>query len=746
MTKRKIMLVKKQNGFTLIESLITILVMSILFLGVYELIIFSIKITNDNKHRMAATIISNQKMEIIRNLPYNDIGTVSGMVNGVIQNNEIVQQGGNIFNINTFVKYEDDAFDGISTTEGGTDTIPTDYKSVRIRVSWTGGFQEKNVVAYTIISQRGIETSAGGGTLAILVYDANGLPVNSADVLVQNNIVAPVIDFSAQTNAQGKLIFYGAPTSTEAYRITVSKTGYSVSSTTDRTLENPNPTKPHASVIEDWKTEITFYIDKVSNLNITTIKQDLLDNWLINTDGSGENQIHPDFAVDPLGNLYFVWEDYSNTSDSKIYSQKYDLTPVKLWAVDKIVSSANKQINPSIASDSVGNFYITWNDDRNGNQDSYLIKTDSDGNDLWTGDKKINTDAGNEDQINPQVAISKIDTTATSTVVWQDNRNSNWDIYAQRFDSDGNNLWTNDLKANNDGATTDQHSPTLAIDSTDNIYVIWTDERNGNKDIYAQKYDASGSKLWGASDLKVNNDGTATDQYSANIAIDSSNNIYIVWTDERNSNKDIYIQKYDASGSKLWGASDLKANNDGTLTNQHSPDLAIDSSDNIYIIWTDERNGNKDIYAQKYDSDGNKLWTNDLRVNINVGNSDQDNPEIIINPFDGKAYACWQDNRDGNYDVYASPVEPYGSISYIANVPVTITGAKKIGENPIIYKYTVDQTSDSNGEINLVNIEWDSYTVELQTGYSGHSIIMSDPSIPINLLPDETQELILYLE
>ena len=682
------MLVKKQNGFTLIEALITILVMSILFLGVYELIIFSIKITGDNKHRMAATVIANQKIERIRNLPYSDIGTISGMVHGVIQDNEIVQQGGDVFNVNTFVKYEDDAFDSVSVADGGTDTIPTDYKSVRIRVGWTGGFQEKNVIVYTIIAPRGLETSTGGGTLAILVYDANGLPVDLADVLIENNLVDPVINLNEQTD-QGKLIFYGAATSTEGYQITVSKAGYSVSSTTDRTIENPNPTKPHASVIEDWKTEITFYIDKVSNLNITTISQTLLNNWIINTDGSGENQIYPDFAADPSGNLYFVWEDYSNTSDSKIYSQKYDLTPTQLWAVDKIVSSANKQINPNITSDSAGNFYITWNDDRNGNQDSYFIKTDSNGNDLWVGDKKINTDAGNEDQINPNVAISEIDTTATSTVVWQDNRNSNWDIYAQKFDSSGTNLWASDLKANNDGTATDQYSPALAIDSTDNTYIIWTDERNGNKDIYAQKFDSSGTNLW-ASDLKANNDGTATDQYS--------------------------------------------------------PALAIDSTDNTYIIWTDERNGNKDIYAQKFDSNGNKLWTNDLRININVGDSDQENPKIIVNPSDGKAYACWQDNRDGNYDIYASPIEPYGAITYLVNVPVTITGAKKIGESPIIYKYTVDQTSDSNGAINLTNIEWDSYTVELQVGYSGHSIIMSDPAIPINLLPDETQELILYLE
>ena len=366
------MLVKKQNGFTLIEAIITILVMSILFLGVYELIIFSIKITGDNKHRMAATIIANQKMEQIRNLPYSDIGTISGMVSGVIQDNEIVQQGGDVFNVNTFVKHEDDPFDSVNVADGGTDDIPNDYKFVRIIVSWTGGFQEKNVIAYTNISPRGLETSTGGGTLTILVYDANGLPIDLADVLIQNNLVNPVINFNDETD-EGASVYYGAATSTEGYKITVSEPGYSVSSTTDRTLENPNPTKPHASVIEDWETEITFYIDKVSDLNIRTIKQSLLNNWLINTDGSGENQIYPDFTAGPSGNLYFVWEDYSNTSDSKIYSQKYDLTPTQLWAVDKIVSSANKQINPSIASDSSGNFYITWNDDRNGNQDSYLF-------------------------------------------------------------------------------------------------------------------------------------------------------------------------------------------------------------------------------------------------------------------------------------------------------------------------------------------------------------------------------------
>jgi len=66
-----------------------------------------------------------------------------------------------------------------------------------------------------------------------------------------------------------------------------------------------------------------------------------------------------------------------------------------------------------------------------------------------------------------------------------------------------------------------------------------------------------------------------------------------------------------------------QANLESTSTNQYGPNLAINNSI-IYVSWTDDREGNQDIYTQKYDLNGNAQWSNDLRININTGDSSQE--------------------------------------------------------------------------------------------------------------------------
>ncbi|MBU4347153.1 prepilin-type N-terminal cleavage/methylation domain-containing protein, partial [Patescibacteria group bacterium] len=235
---------KKQPGFSLIEVLVSVLIVSALTLAIFDLIIYSLKVTADNKFRLAASMITDQKMEYIRNLPYDDIGIAGGMPNGVIPEDETITQNNGIFYVNTFIKYEDDPFDGLY---GGVpnDATSSDYKIIRVKASWNGPFGQKNVTSSTIIAPRGMETDAGGGVLSILVFDANGLPVDKASVRIENSGLVPAIDFTDETSVSGILNFPGAPESIEGYEITVTKTGYSTSSTTARTVENPNPTLPN---------------------------------------------------------------------------------------------------------------------------------------------------------------------------------------------------------------------------------------------------------------------------------------------------------------------------------------------------------------------------------------------------------------------------------------------------------------------------------------------------------------------
>ena len=160
--------------------------------------------------------------------------------------------------------------------------------------------------------------------------------------------------------------------------------------------------------------------------------------------------------------------------------------------------------------------------------------------------------------------------------------------------------------------------PSIAPDRQGGAYVAWGDLRNndsnGNWDIYAQRVDGHGNRLW-ATDLRVNSDATETYQGIASIAVDSQGNAIIVWLDDRADPHAVYAQKISPQGIKLWMA-DVRVNGSPAYRMGGGLDsLAIaldnhDGQDDIVVVWRGywDGDGDPDVCAQKIDSDGNRLW------------------------------------------------------------------------------------------------------------------------------------------
>jgi prepilin-type N-terminal cleavage/methylation domain-containing protein len=259
---------KFQKGFSLIEVLVGILLVVVIFTGIIGAFTLTLKITFQSKARITAISLASKTMEKIRNLPYSSVGTVGGIPSGVILQTEQNNINSINFTITTSIINIDDAFDG----KLPTDTVPADYKRAKVKVSWPGMIGGE-VILLTDISPKGIETTAGGGTISLFVQDASGNGVGQAEVNIINTSVTPQIDVSYLTDDYGYLVLAGAPTSTEAYKVTVEKTGYSSQRTYSR-AEIANPNKPHLSVYVNSLTEPSFSIDKVSTLNIETRAQE----------------------------------------------------------------------------------------------------------------------------------------------------------------------------------------------------------------------------------------------------------------------------------------------------------------------------------------------------------------------------------------------------------------------------------------------------------------------------------------
>lgn len=144
---------KKEKGLTLIEVMISLFIILLISVSIFSIIIFSLKITSDNKMQVEAISIGNQKMEQILNLPYSQIGLIDGDPIGVLQSHEEIERQG-AFDIETSVKFFDDPYDDEAFSG---DLTPNDYKIVSLKIIWKSKFGEKSITFISKIIPNSLE-------------------------------------------------------------------------------------------------------------------------------------------------------------------------------------------------------------------------------------------------------------------------------------------------------------------------------------------------------------------------------------------------------------------------------------------------------------------------------------------------------------------------------------------------------------------------------------------------------------
>ncbi len=129
-----------------------------------------------------------------------------------------------------------------------------------------------------------------------------------------------------------------------------------------------------------------------------------------------------------------------------------------------------------------------------------------------------------------------------------------------------------------------------------------------------------------------------------------------------------------------------------------------------------------------------------------MGDFDQYDVYITINPVTDEVLACWTDERNGNVDIYVSGFDYYEAPSYISEVPLTLVGTKQIGDAPVIFEHDEDYITDVNGYLNI-DLEWDTgYSFGLPDGYEDYEIIFTNLVQPFEVLPNSNEEILLYLK
>jgi hypothetical protein len=400
-------------------------------------------------------------------------------------------------------------------------------------------------------------------------------------------------------------------------------------------------------------------------------------------------QVYPE----PLGGAILFWEHFEKGSSWQLQGQKITSSGSVFWGATGVSVADHMGYslrNSAVVADGFGGALAVY--ERLGNNTL--------GKDLWcvritkaggiSFQQPVCTAAG--DQMNP-TAVKK---GSSVLVSWEDNRASvasndtlndsiivqvvrndtKSDIYAQRIDlSTGLKSW--------DGAglavctaPSEQYKPRFI---TSNIYgdqiLVWEDKRNSvdpfnvndaGIDLYAQKFDEEGFRIWPKDGLAVaygrNN------QRDFQLLTDEYGGCFVSYLEEKGGYTYPYIQHIQADGRAEYGLNGVQLTVPQTTRRPKlaNPQMRAGHNQDLYLAWEDYRNGEKnaDIYLQRFKSDGTPLWPNG-GVAVCTAEGYQSVPELL--PAVGGTYIGWLDRRNGqDENIYLQFVDTSGRSLWLA--------------------------------------------------------------------------------
>jgi Secretion system C-terminal sorting domain len=349
----------------------------------------------------------------------------------------------------------------------------------------------------------------------------------------------------------------------------------------------------------------------------------------VSISGAPDNQTYPILVSDGNGGAIFTWTD--NRSPGNIYAQGINADGTLKWSEVPVCTRPEGQIQPAIISDGSGGAIIVWRDARNqsngtSSSDIYAQHTGANGLTKWTTDG-IGICEAFRAQLNPML-IS--DDSGGAIISWQDERNGNEDIFAQRINADGIAQWT----ADGIGIITtpdNQTKTSITSDQAGGAIFAWEDWSGYVNNIYTQRVSGNGVILWAIDGVPIGTPG----KFSPNLVSDGNEGAMLVWEDYGGTVDGVNAQHLDAIGTELWGFGGVVVSN--AYGSQLNPRLVNDNNGGIIIVWDDTRNTNPDIYAQHMQADGTlggSIITADTTIPLNNDVSVYPNPadkEVFIN-------------------------------------------------------------------------------------------------------------------
>ncbi|MBO8159243.1 carboxypeptidase-like regulatory domain-containing protein [Thermosyntropha sp.] len=311
-----------QKGFTLLELLLSVLILAIIITAFAPIITFTAQNFEYNRAKMTAVKLANKKMEEIRSLSFGDIGTIGGNPAGAIPPLEEVKVGRHTFLIETYVNWIE---------EGGClsgQNADWDYKQVRITVTCPGFFyQGKQTVREelsSLFARDSEQPAMTGANLRVCVFRAWGAGLNPNTGEFDQNSLKPVSGVKVTANSihvhttlKGSALFLGLNPGNYTVNIDPSARGFiifpgsypknDISVTNGNTVqlfgfvEEPCSLKVFLKTLNEAPVHLSLSSGQKAKLALLQPYGDQLVHEFTSTSSNGEIPNHPFFDLWPVG-------------------------------------------------------------------------------------------------------------------------------------------------------------------------------------------------------------------------------------------------------------------------------------------------------------------------------------------------------------------------------------------------------------------------------------------------------------
>lgn len=288
----------------------------------------------------------------------------------------------------------------------------------------------------------------------------------------------------------------------------------------------------------------------------------------------GDSPDDPKVAVASNGDAIAVWEQYDDTYHSiwvNHYTAETGNWDGAAQIVDVIEGLPTSSTSLQVAVNDSGDAILIWSQDDGTGTENKNIYAKYYTAGVWGSTELVENNSGSAGF--PQVAF---DGGGNAMAVWRQGSGGLSSIYANRYtETDG---WGEATLIEDNSPRAD--IPQIALDSSGNAMAVWQQQSNSYYSIYANRYIAGSG--WGDAELLENDD--AGHAHSPQVTFDGSGNAITVWHQYDGTRYNQWANRYTPEDG--WGTAILVE--DGDDSSASAPRIASDHNGNATAVWSQD--------------------------------------------------------------------------------------------------------------------------------------------------------------